>query len=80
MAKKKTQAEESFETSSQEVKFTKSNTNPEAELFEGLVDEIRRAIRLTVDHQNKIKDIDPITIQKKTSDTIKAILRASKWA
>ena len=80
MARKKTQAEESFSVSSEEVKFTKSASNPEAEAFEGLVDEIRKAIRSTVDYQKKINDTDPVTIQKKTGDTIKAILRASKWA
>jgi len=62
------------------IKLIKSTYNPEAELFEELVDNIRRAIRLTVDYQKSINDSDPVTIKKHTNLAIKKLIRISQWA
>ena len=60
--------------------LVKSNYNPDFELFEGLVDEVRKAVRQTVDYRKTVKDDSPTSISHYTNETIKKIIRASKWA
>ena len=62
------------------TEVAKSNVNPEFELFEGLVDTIRRSVRKEVDYRKSIDDTSPESIKKYTEDAIKKKLRASKWA
>ena len=62
------------------TRFAKSTTNPEFESFEGLVDSIRKEVRKTVDYRKSVNDDSPETLKKYTSQTIKKLLRGSKWA
>jgi hypothetical protein len=62
------------------TEFARSNTNPDFEAFETLVDEIRRAVRKTVDYRKSVNDDSPVSIAHYTNDTIKKGIRKSRWA
>lgn len=55
-------------------------SNPEAEEWGAFNEQILDVIKLTVDHQIKINDIDELTIQFKTHKAIMVLLRSSQWA
>lgn len=62
------------------TEFAKSNYNPNFELFEELVDNIRKSVRKTVDYRKSVNDDSPDIIAKYTDEAIKKELRKSKWA
>jgi len=57
-----------------------SKTNPEFELFETLVDTIRKEVKKTVDYRTSVNDVSPDSIYHYTHETIKGLISASKWA
>ncbi len=60
--------------------FVKSNKNPEFELFEKMVDEVRKAVRKEVDFRHSVNDDSDVVLKMVTDKAIKRILRFSKWA
>lgn len=54
--------------------------NPTLDRFTDFVFKTLAAIQLAMDHQREVGDTDPVTIAKRTSETIKKIQRFNEWA